>query len=143
MKFILKAAFWLTIVLSLLPTGKEGEQSAAAGAPISATEAVSAASATMSDMRQFCTRQPDACAVGASAAITLGHKAQAGAKMLYEYLNDKLGPRETGSIATNSGTSKAAASTGKPSQNTLAPADMTPAWRGPQPRKEAENRRPA
>jgi hypothetical protein len=90
-------------------------------------------------MRQFCTRQPEACAVGASAAVTLGHKAQAGAKMLYEYLSEKLGPRETGSIGSTN-TSAKAASSAKPSQNTLAPTDLAPGWRAP--RKDAETKRP-
>src|SRR5689334_4601145 len=102
MKFLIKAAFWLSIVVLLLPSGEKRENAAQAGAAattqVSATEAVSAASAAMSDMRHFCSRQPDACAVGSQAAVALGQKAQAGAKMLYEFLNDRLGPNETGSV---------------------------------------------
>jgi len=136
MKFLLKAAFWLTIVLILLPTGGTSSQNEQ---QVSATDAVSAATATMADMRQFCARQPDTCAFGASAAVTLGHKAQAGAKMLYEYLSDKLGPRETGSIGSGNAAAKAVSST-KPSQNTLAPSDLAPGWRAP--RKDVETKRP-
>ena len=94
MKFLLKAAFWLSIVVMLLPSGEKP-----APAPqVGTTEAMSAATAAMSDMRQFCSRQPDACTVGSQAATAFGQKAQAGAKMLYEFLNDRVGPNETGSV---------------------------------------------
>ena len=50
-------------------------------------------------MSQFCERQPDACEVGSQAAVAIGQRAQAGAKMLYEFLNEQLGDRgETGSV---------------------------------------------
>jgi len=134
MKFLFKAAFWLTIVVLLLPSSEKN-----ASAPqVGATEAASAASAAVSDMRQFCTRQPDACAVGSQAAVMLGQKAQAGAKMLYEFLTDKVGPSETGSVTSKT---EHTGSTAQPSQNTLTPEDTAPAWRGPEPRKDP--RRPA
>lgn len=122
MRFLFKLAFWLGIVVLLLPNG---DFRAVMGAAVS-------------DMRQFCSRQPDACAVGSQALVELGYKAQAGAKTLYELLNDKLGhePREhTGTLA-GSGPRK-------PSQNTLTPADLALPWHGPPPRKESEPRRPA
>ena len=65
---------------------------------IETAEAVSAASAAVSDMRQFCARQPEACSVGSQAAVAFGYKAQAGAKMLYDFLTEALAPRETGSV---------------------------------------------
>ena len=130
MKFLLKAAFWLSIVVMLLPSGEKS-----APAPqVGATEAVSAAGAAVSDMRQFCARQPEACAVGSQAATAFGQKAQAGAKMLYEFLNDR-GPNETASV---SGKPTGAA---QRSQHTLTPDDLVPAWRGPEPRREGK--RPA
>jgi hypothetical protein len=75
-------------------------------------------------MSHFCERQPDACAVGSQAALTLGQRAQAGAKMLYEFLSEQLGPNETGSISAAKGVPTT-------SQSTLTPADLQPAWRGP------------
>jgi microcystin degradation protein MlrC len=130
MKFLLKSAFWLTIVLILLPTGGSKDSQTSPEQQISASEAVSAASAAVSDMKGFCARQPDACSVGSQVAVALGHKAQAGAKMLYEFLNDKMAARE------HSG----AAAKGAASQHTLTPADLTPAWRAPAPRKDADSR---
>ena len=58
---------------------------------INATEAVSLASATVTDMRGFCDRQPNACVVGGKLAVALGHKAEAGARMVYEFITAKLG----------------------------------------------------
>jgi Family of unknown function (DUF5330) len=139
MRFLLKAAFWLTIVVLLLPASEKP-------APrLGAAEAVSAASAAVSDVRGFCARQPDACAIGSQAAVTFGHKAQAGAKMLYEFLGDRLGPSETGSVAAKptSAAAPAAGATTRPSQHTLNPADLVPAWRGAEPGRDVHAKRPA
>jgi len=134
MRFLLKTAFWLTVVVMLLPANEKRPPS-----QVGATEAVSAATATMSDMRQFCSRQPDACAVGSQAATTFGQKAQAGAKMLYEFLSDRTAPNETGSVAGKPADRPGHAA--QPSQHTLTPADIAPTWRGPEPRKDGK--RPA
>jgi len=145
MMFLLRMTFWLGVVLVLLPSGgaKETPSASGQGSAISANEAVSAASATVSDMRQFCMRQPDACAVGAQAAVALGQRAQAGAKMVFEFLNERYGSR-TASNAQGSATMKSAAVPGKPSQHTLTPTDIAPAWRGPQQSpKDAQTRHPA
>ena len=142
MFFLLRMAFWLGLVLILLPSGSSQQVPAS---EVGASDAISAASATVGDLRQFCTRQPDACTVGSHVATTLGYKAQAGAKMLYDFLTETLAPKETGSLAGGSlsHSSKAAAmdkaSTEKTSQNTLTPADLAPAWRAPAPRKDAKH----
>lgn len=138
MWFLIRVAFWLSVVVMLLPTGQS--QVAAQGPQVAAADAFSAAGAAVTDMRNFCSRQAEACAVGSQAATVFGHKAQAGAKMIYEYLTDKVGPE--GSVA--GGTGKPAATVGqiteKPAQNTLTPADRAPVWRGPQPRQELAKR---
>jgi hypothetical protein len=133
MRFLIKAAFWLTIVAIFLPTPEPAPTPS--GQQIGAVEAVSAAGAAIGDLRQFCVRQPEACVVGSQAAVALGHKAQSGAKMLYDLLSDKAG--ETGSI----GAKPDAATASRASQHTLTPADTAPAWRapvwrGPEPRPD-------
>src|SRR5262249_22114085 len=45
----------------------------------------------VADFGHFCDRQQEACVVGSRTAVTLGQRAQAGAKMLYEYLSQRLG----------------------------------------------------
>jgi hypothetical protein len=134
MRFLLRLAFWLGVVLVLLPSG--GSQPAPPG-QVSSSEAFSAARAAVSDMRGFCERQPDACVVGSQAATTVGYRLQAGAKVLYEFLNEQFGQAES---ATSAVTAKAPPiPPARPSQNTLTAADLAPAWRGPQPHKEARD----
>src|SRR3981081_3386937 len=99
MFFLIRMAFWLSVVLVLLPSGGAKQNAAEPGAEIGAVEAVSAASATVGDMRQFCTRQPEACALGSQAAVAFGQRAQAGAQMGYELTNQRTNTRETRSSA--------------------------------------------
>ncbi len=143
MFFLLRMTFWLGLVLILLPTGST--QRTAPNSDVSASEAISAASATVGDLRGFCARQPDACTVGSQVATAIGYKAQAGAKMLYDVLSEALAPRETGSIAGVSPRHASGAKTAsekspveRTSQSTLTPADLAPAWRGP-PRKDSKH----
>jgi hypothetical protein len=139
MRFLIKLAFWMTAVLVLLPSG--GSQPAPK-VNVSAGEAISAASAAVSDMKQFCGRQSDACAVGSQVAVAIGYRAQAGAKFLYEFLSEHVGSNDSGPAITASGRSVPLPQA-KPSQHTLAPTDLAPAWRGPQPHREARRDRPA
>jgi len=142
MFFLLRMAFWLGLVLILLPSGSS--QRVPSASEISASDTISAASATVGDLRQFCIRQPDACTVGSHVATEFGYKAQAGAKMLYEFLTEALAPRETGSVAGGNGQRASKSAMDKPglnkaSQNTLTSTDIAPAWRGPTPRKDAKH----
>jgi hypothetical protein len=144
MFFLLRVAFWLTIVLALLPSGGAQQSAQASAQPkVGPTEAVVAAGAAVSDMSSFCERQPDACVVGAQAAVAIGQRAQAGAKMVYEFFNDRVSHgTETGSVgkskaASNAGPKLAAAVRTVPaspgSQNTLKDGDLDAAWQGPVP----------
>ena len=93
MFFLLRMAFWLGVVCVLLPSG--GAKTASPEAQINATQAVTLASAAVSDMRGFCDRQPDACKVGGKVAVAIGHKAEAGARTLYEFITTKLSEKST------------------------------------------------
>jgi uncharacterized protein DUF5330 len=140
MFFLLRMTFWLGLVLVLLPFGTS--QHNTSGSEVSATEAISAASATVGDLRGFCGRQPDACAVGSQMASTIGSRAQAGAKLLYDALTEAMAPHETGSVGNTSTGAKAIADktvAERASQNTLTPADMVSPWRGPAARKDAKH----
>jgi Family of unknown function (DUF5330) len=132
MWFLIKAAFWLGLVILLLPTSRS--EPASPAPPIATADAISAAGAAVTDLRQFCARQPDACVVGSQAAVAFGRKAQASAKMIYEFLTEKLGPNETGTVSAHKSAAPDVAA--QSSHNTLTPADRVPAWRGPQPRPE-------
>ena len=87
MSFLLRMAFWLGLVLVLLPREKTPEADKAP--QIGASEAALAAGAAISDMTQFCKRQPAACEVGGQAATAIGQRAQDGARQLYKIITDK------------------------------------------------------
>jgi Family of unknown function (DUF5330) len=127
MFFLLRVAFWLTIVLALLPTGSSQPVSNSVGA----TEAMVAAGAAVSDMTGFCGRQPDACAVGTQAAVAIGQRAQAGAKMVYEFISDQMARSETGSVPETKKLATRVVPASPDSQSTLKPSDLEPSWQGP------------
>lgn len=134
MFFLLRCAFWICVVLALLPGGGSSS-SGSKEASIGPIDAMTVAGAAVADMGQFCDRQPEACEIGGKAAVAFGQRAQAGAKILYEFLTEKMAPSETGSIP-------AKGPKALPSQHTLKPSDMEPAWRGPLPRPESAPKRP-
>ena len=112
MFFLLRLAFWLGLVLVLLPREKTPESEKLP--QISVSDAVQAATAAVSDMSQFCKRQPQACHVGGEAATVIGARASDGARQIYQSITadkksdtnnkkpdaDKKAPDHTGSIGT-------------------------------------------
>lgn len=127
MFFLLRMAFWLGLVLVLLPRDKTPESDKLP--QVGASEAVSAATAAVSDMGQFCKRQPAACEVGGQAATVIGQRAQDGARKLYKIITDKKPPDHTGSIGTAADTEAATADAAV--HDTLTPDDMMVEWRVP------------
>ena len=127
MFFLLRMAFWIGLVCVLLPGGTEKP-----AANIDTASAVTAAGAAVTDMRGFCERQPQACEVGGQVAIAIGHKAEAGARTLYELIKTQLNEKSAEPAAD---------------KGTLTPADITQAWRAPPvplpPRREARTARPS
>ncbi len=136
MMFLLRTAFWLTLVLVLLPSGRSEP---VGGPQLAAADAVSAASAAVSDMREFCTRQQNACAFGSQAATAIGHRAQAGAKMVYEFLTERAGPNQPGTATPGGSVTETAYSAVVTSQDTLSAADIAHPWREPL-RRDAQSR---
>lgn len=108
--FLLRAAFWLSLVLFLIPSEPGNGNGPRAGV----FEAVLAARGALADLAGMCTRQPDVCSNGGVALQAFGDKVRTGAAMLSETLGDRLG-----------GSGNAAA------QGTLRPEDMRPAWHAP------------
>ena len=142
MFFLLRMAFWLSVVCVLLPSG--GSKSTPPEAQIDAAQAVTLASAAVSDARGFCERQPDACAVGGKVAVALGHKAEAGARTLYEFISATLSEKSAPADKPTAAAKLVPVSA--PGHGTLTPADMTPSWHAPvplPPRREARAGRPS
>ena len=125
MFFLLRMAFWLGLVLVLLPREKTPDSDKLP--QVGASQAVSAATAAVSDMSQFCKRQPAACEVGGQAASIIGRRAQEGARKLYHIITDKRASDHTGSIGETANT-EAGKTTAVP-RETLTPDDLLVEWR--------------
>jgi len=139
MFFLLRMAFWLCVVCVLLSSGGK---STSPDAQIDASQAVTLASGAVSDVRGFCERQPDACEAGGKVAVALGHKAEAGARTIYEFITRLREKPASGEKADGKAVPAALAGKGNNSGNvgTLTPTDMAPAWHAPvplPPRREA------
>jgi uncharacterized protein DUF5330 len=126
MLFLLRLTFWLGLVLVLLPREKTPESEKLP--QIGATEAVQAATAAVSDMGQFCKRQPAACEVGGQAATVIGARASEGARKLYQMITDKRPPDHTGSIDGAEDTNPELAEMAP--RDTLTDDDLAVQWRG-------------
>lgn len=128
MFFLLRLTFWLGLVLVLLPREKTVESEKLP--QVGAADAVSAASAALSDMGQFCKRQPGACEVGGQAATILGQRAGDGARKIYQIITDKRAADHTSSIG-GEGTEQEPVSAAR--GDTLAADDLQIAWKPPSP----------
>ena len=120
MFFILRLTFWLGLVL-VLPESEKLPQ-------IGASEAVQAATAAVSDMSQFCKRQPAAREVGGQAATVIGVRAQEGARRIYQIITDKRAPDHTSSIGDVDEPDLELA--GLAPRDTLTGDDLAVEWRG-------------
>jgi len=120
MFFLLRLVFWLGLVLVLLPRDKTPESEKLP--QISVSEAVQAATAAVSDVSQFCKRQPTACEVGGQAATVIGVRAQDGARKIYQTITDK---KAAEGDKKADGDKKASEGEKKPSETTKKAPDHT------------------
>jgi hypothetical protein len=114
--FLLRTAFWLSVVVILLPADPEtGEE-----APrVTAFQALSAAQSAVQDVSQFCVRNPDVCDTGGTAFHVFADKVRYGTRMIYGYFGDD-------------GTDEAV-----PARDTLTPEDEEPEWQAAAKEKSA------
>lgn len=133
--FLLRTAFWLTILLLILPTDKAEQQSVYGVAKTAAH-----------DIQTFCVRNPNVCEKGRAAFEKLSAKAEFGAKMLVDIVskndttqNEQSARSHSGVLPTHPERSSGpnykypSISPGKEkhpntAQNTLTPSDLGPAW---------------
>jgi hypothetical protein len=112
--FLLRAAFWLSVVILLIPADPETGTEAPR---VSAIETIVAARATIADMSAFCERNPGVCVTGHSVARLFVDKAEYGARLLYQYLDKAKGEDAP--------------------KGTLTGQDMAPDWQKPKPGRAA------
>lgn len=81
--FLLRSAFWLTIVIMLIPADPQSGE-----APrVTLVNALVAAEATVADLSGFCGRNPDVCVTGSAAIDVFAEKAENGVEMIYHYID--------------------------------------------------------
>jgi hypothetical protein len=125
--FLIRTAFWLSLVILLLPAGNssgDAIQPAQPDVDVTAGAALGAARDTIADFSAFCLRNPDTCATGSAALRVFGQKAQNGARMVYEYLADLQ-------IEDDLGRDRADSPEG-PGTDTLRAEDLEIPWQGPE-----------
>jgi hypothetical protein len=106
--FLLRAAFWLTVAILLIPADSQTGE-----APrVTIVNAFLAAKATVADLSAFCERNPDVCVTGGAAFDLFAEKAQSGARMLYRYLDKPADPMA------------------EPGKGTLSEDDIALPWKG-------------
>ena len=148
MMFLIRAAFWLIILVLLLPTDEQQQ-----------SEVYGTAQAAVKDVSGFCSRNPGVCNTGKDAFDVFVHKAQFGAELIMGFIREQTGgaagdsetPSAEGSPAADNASAEDAnvaqagigpwtvtPVTAEPanveainSQNTLNPDDLAPAWSGP------------
>lgn len=133
MMFLIRAAFWLMIIVLLLPTDEDQRN-----------KVYGTAEAAVRDLATFCDRNPDTCTTGRDAFQVLVHKAEFGARMLMGFIKEQSGGEAvSGDAAWNESASDepalseprstpiAPASWDHGSQDTLNPEDREAAWGGP------------
>lgn len=109
--FLLRTAFWLTLVILLLPTN-EGEQ----------VQILGTAEAAIKDVRTFCVRNPGVCEKSRNAFNEFGEKAQFGAKMLMKFFDEEASPDGQPRTQTSL--------FGRETRGTLTDDDLEPNWLG-------------
>lgn len=126
--FLIRCAFWLTLVLLLLPEFSDRESTPAAGAaaPQATTgDALTVVQAAVADVSGFCERRPAACESGAHLLAATGSRLREGVMALSDLLSG------TGAPADPDAAVEAPEPAGEADRGTLRAADLQPAWRAP------------
>ena len=98
MGFLIRMAFWFSLVLLVLPldTGANGDS-------VSPIQAFFAAREAVDDVSGICERKPGVCEVGKAAMQTIGVRARETARIAYEMLEENAAskpvpPDEVGAL---------------------------------------------
>jgi Family of unknown function (DUF5330) len=93
MGFLLKTAFWFSLVLLVLPFnfGEKSNDQPSVGA----IQTFFAAREALGDIGGLCERKPEVCEIGKSAMHTVGIRAREAARIAYELLDSQLGQPDT------------------------------------------------
>lgn len=96
MGFLVRMAFWFSLVLLVLPldTGESTSDAPTVGA----IQAFLAAREAIGDVTGICERKPEVCEVGKSAIHTVGVRAREAARIAFEMLDENFGEPDTATM---------------------------------------------
>jgi hypothetical protein len=119
--FLIRVAFWIGLVVLLLPTD-ERQQARLYGTAVATVERVTT----------FCDRNAQACAAGAELWSMFLKKAEFGARMAIDLMGSGAKDEDAGAARSQPASAKPRPEPKlpAPARGTLTPADLTPAWRG-------------
>lgn len=91
MWFLIKAAFWFSMVLVMLPIfDQDATDRLSQTKGVELTDALGAAAGVISYASDLCAQKPDVCVKGAETVSTLGVRAREGARVAYTYLDTQF-----------------------------------------------------
>ncbi|MCA1366532.1 DUF5330 domain-containing protein [Bradyrhizobium sp. BRP14] len=98
MWFLVKATFWFSLVLVLLPfLDPSSNAKLEHGPKVEIGDTFSAANEAFQYISAMCIQKPDVCEKGAETFVALGHRAREGARIAYEFLDTQFAETDTGS----------------------------------------------
>lgn len=91
MWFLIRGAFWFSLVLVMLPIFDQDATDRLAKEPgVELTDALGAAAGVISYATELCAEKPEVCVKGAETFSTLGSRAREGARVAYTYLDTQF-----------------------------------------------------
>lgn len=84
MGFLIRMAFWFSLVLLVLPLGPASDGASS----VNPIQAFFAAKEAVDDVTGICERKPEVCEVGKAAMQTIGSRAREGARIVYKMLDE-------------------------------------------------------
>ena len=91
MWFLIKATFWFSLVLVMLPIfDQDASDRLSHEKGVELTDALGAAAGVISYATELCAEKPDVCVKGAETFSTLGSRAREGARVAYTYLDTQF-----------------------------------------------------
>lgn len=115
--FLIRTAFWLSLLILILPTDEQKQQVVYGNAE-----------AAVKDLRGFCSRNPGVCEASKNAAYTFSQKAKFGAKMLMDFVQEKAGDSDYQPASIRDSGSRRPSFFRRDAQSTLTAEDMRPSW---------------
>lgn len=116
--FLIRVAFWLALIVLLLPTDQRAQE-----------RLYTTASETAHRVATFCDRNATMCARGAEYWAVFKRKLDFGAKLAYEIASERLMGKSAPAAEPVSATASPPARVER-AKGTLSPSDMRPEWRG-------------